>query len=129
MLHLALSGPGWRKWDENARAQDVPAPEIGMEMDAGLKILQLDENRRLFLGGFNLKVFPGIALDLTVLYLLERRQDGSTRLLVRHRGFCYGFLGMIFNLIIEPIYFIGAMQQRNNLKRYAEDMRFLKSER
>jgi hypothetical protein len=109
--------------------QDVPAPEIGMEMDAGLKILQLDENRRLFLGGFNLKVFPGIALDLTVLYLLERRQDGSTRLLVRHRGFCYGFLGMIFNLIIEPIYFIGAMQQRNNLKRYAEDMRFLKSER
>lgn len=107
--------------------QDIPAPEVGMEMDGGYHIMELEANRQLLFGGFNVQVQPGVLCDVTALYLLERRRDGSTRLIVRRRAFTYGMLGAAFNLLYEIVYFISASQQLMRLKQYAESMAHLKS--
>jgi hypothetical protein len=107
--------------------QDLPAPAVGMAMDGGYKIMALELNRQFLFGGFNLQNMPGLTRDVTTLYLLERRRDGSTRLLVRQRGFSYGSLGALFNLIYELVYFFGATQQLNCLKEHAESMAHLKA--
>jgi hypothetical protein len=60
--------------------QDIPAPEVGMEMDGGYRIIELEPNRKLLFGGFNMQNLAGITRDVTTLYLLERHQEGSTRL-------------------------------------------------
>jgi hypothetical protein len=106
--------------------QDIPAPEVGMNLDGGYRIIELEPNRTFLFGGFSLQQPPGVTRDLTALYLLERRSDGSTRLLVRQRGFSYGMLGPLFNAVYEIVYFFGSRQQIDTLKRYAENMGHLK---
>jgi hypothetical protein len=106
--------------------QDIPAPEVGMSLDGGYRIIEIEPNRAFLFGGFSLQQPPGVTRDLTALYLLERHEDGSTRLLVRQRGFSYGMLGPCFNAVYEIVYFFGARQQISLLKRYAESMGYLK---
>ncbi len=106
--------------------KDIPAPEANMEMDGGFRIIELEENRKLLFGGFSLQRPLGVVQDMTSLYLLERRPDGSTRLLVRRRAFSYGVLGMVYNALYEPLYFLFVMQQLDQLKHHAESMAYLK---
>ena len=105
--------------------KDIPAPVVGTEMDGGYHIMALEPARQFLFGGFNLPQKPNVVRDVTFLYLLERRQDGSTRLLTRQRGFSYGMLSLPYNLIYEILYFAGAMQQLQMLKRHAESMAHL----
>jgi hypothetical protein len=105
--------------------KDIPAPVVGMEMDGGYHVMALEAQRQLLFGGFSLPHKPNVVRDVTFLYLLERRRDGSTRLLTRQRGFSYGMLSLPYNLIHEVFYFVGAMQQLQLLKRYAENMAHL----
>jgi hypothetical protein len=107
--------------------QDLPAPAIGMEMDGGFHIMALEPQRQFLFGGFNLQQEFGIIRDITILYLLERRRDGSTRLLTRHRAFSYGLLGALYNLVYEGLYFAAAIQQFQFLKQHAESMAHLNS--
>lgn len=107
--------------------QDISGPAgVDMPLDGGYHIMSVEENRQYIFGGFNLHPAPGITYDVTSLYLLERRRDGSTRLLVRHRVFTYGMLGPIFNLLYELLYFVFIKQQLDHLKQYAESMAHLK---
>jgi hypothetical protein len=101
--------------------QDIPAPEAGMDMDGGYQVMQVEPNRIFLFGGFNLLGLLGITRDLTALYLLERRPDGSARLLARQRAFSYGVRGTLGNLIYEAVYFVVATQQLNRIKRHAEN--------
>jgi preprotein translocase subunit YajC len=105
--------------------QDIPVPQPGMKMDGGFDILEVEPARKLLFGASNLQRLPGVVSDITALYLLERRRDGSTRLLVRRREFSHGTLGIIYNLIYEIIYFAFAVQQLRRLKRHAESMAHL----
>lgn len=105
--------------------KDIPAPEVNMELDGGYHIIDLEPNRKFLFGGFNLQRNPSITRDLTVLYLLERRSDGSTRLLVRRRVFSYGIAGVFYNLLDEIMYFVSVMQQLKQLKQRAESMAHL----
>lgn len=107
--------------------QDIQAPSAGMPLDGGLCIMEVEPCRKLLFGGLERKVLPGIVEDMTVLYLLERRQDGSTRLLVRRRGFSYGLSGAAYNLGYEVVYFLFVMQQLRELKTLAASMSHLKS--
>ncbi|MCD4685283.1 MAG: hypothetical protein K8S97_05045 [Anaerolineae bacterium] len=108
--------------------QDVAPAEVDMPMDGGYRIITLEPERALVFGGFSLQRQPlGVIQDFTALYLLEHRQDGSTRLLVRQRGFSYGVLGMLFNLMLEPVCFLFVTQQLDQIKRYAERMAHLKA--
>ncbi len=100
--------------------QDIPAPEVGQEMDGGLRVLAVEPNRQLIFGGFSLRRLGGVVQDVTTLYLLERRRDGSTRLLVRRRALSYGLVGTLFNKLDEPVYFAFSMQQLKRLKTLAE---------
>ncbi len=109
--------------------QDIPNPEVGMEMDGGLHIMELEPNRKLLFGGFSLPKPPSITYDLTMLYLLERKQDGSTRLLIRRRAFNYGLLGMIhsYNPFREMLRFASLRQQVDHLTAYATSMAHIKT--
>ena len=108
--------------------QDIPASvSVDTRLDGGYQVMVLEENRKFLFGGFNLHPIPGITYDVTSLYLLERRRDGSTRLLVRHRAFTYGMLGPVFNLLYEVLYFVFIKQQLSRLKQYAESMAHLKA--
>jgi hypothetical protein len=107
--------------------KDIPDPVAGMALDGGLCIMEVEPNRKLLFGGFERHVLPGIVEDMTALYLLERRQDGGTRLLVRRRGFGYGLGGTIYNLSYEVVYFLFMMQQLNALKTLAASMAHVKS--
>jgi hypothetical protein len=108
--------------------QDLPAPEAGMELDDGFHIIELETNRKFLFGAFDLQQFTGATQDVTMLYLLERRTDGSTRLLVRRRAFSYGLSGVLHNVIDEITYFISSRRQLNNLKLFAESMAHLKAQ-
>lgn len=107
--------------------QDIAAPAVGMEMEGGFHIMELEPNRELLFGGFGLTRLPGLTLDLTALYLLERHSDGSTRLLVRVRGFSYGFLSILYTLVNEAFYYFMLRQQLDQIKQLSESMAHLKS--
>ncbi len=100
--------------------QDIRAPEVGMSMDGGYRVLALEPNRKFLFGGFSLSQPPIVTRDVTTLYLLEHRSDGTTRLLVRHRGYTHSTFAPMFNAIYEVIYFVGVIQQLNRVKQYAE---------
>lgn len=105
--------------------KDIPPVAAGIEMDGGFKVITVEPNRALLFGGYGLSRPAGVTLDQTILYLLERQRDGSTRLLVRQHGFSYGPFSPIFNPIYEAIYFVFIWQQLAELKRLAESMAHL----
>jgi len=100
--------------------QDLAAPAVDQAMDGGFRILNVVPGRMLLFGGFNLKLPLGAAQDVTYLYLLERRRDGRTRLLVRRRGYCYSALGMVCTLLLEIVHFAFIFPQLKRLKAYSE---------
>ncbi len=100
--------------------QDIPAPAVGQDMDSGLKVLAVEPNRQLIFGGFSLRRLGGVVQDTTMLYLLERRRDGSTRLLARRRALSYGLVGTLYNKLDEIWYFAFSMQQLQHIKALAE---------
>ena len=100
--------------------QDIPAPDVDQVMDGGYRILEVLPGRLLLFGGFDLKLPLGVSQDVTYLYLLERRRDGRTRLLVRRRGYCYSALGRLCVLVLEIPYFAFILQQIARLKAYSE---------
>jgi len=105
--------------------KDIPPLTAGMALDGGFQAMEVEPNRALLFGGYGLRRAAGVTLDQTILYLLERRRDGSARLLVRQRGFSYGPISPLFNLIYETIYFVFIRQQLTELKRHAESMAHL----
>jgi hypothetical protein len=100
--------------------KDIAEPAVDQTMDGGYRILQVLPGRLLLFGGFDLKVPLGASHDVTSLYLLERRRDGRTRLLVRRRGYCYGALGKLRALALEFPYFVFIFQQMARLRAYSE---------
>jgi len=100
--------------------QDLSAPAVDQAMDGGFRILGVTPGRMLLFGGFNLKLPLGAAQDVTYLYLLERRRDGRTRLLVRRRGYCYSALAMVCTLALEIVHFAFIFPQLRRLKAYSE---------
>lgn len=107
--------------------KDIPAPAKAMPLDGGYHILDVVENSKLVFGGFSIKKLGGIVQDITSLYLLQRRRDGSTRLLVRRRALSYGILGNLYNMFYEPVYFAFVIQQLKHIKAYSESMAHLRS--
>jgi hypothetical protein len=107
--------------------QDLPAPQPGMAMDDGYRILDAEPNRLLLYGGFDLPTPTGSTLERTTLMLLERRRDGSTRLLSRNRGYTYGVLGPFYNLVYEMLDYLNGMAQLENIRQRAETMAHLRA--
>lgn len=108
--------------------QDIDPPTVGAEMDGGYHIMELEPNRKLLFGGFSLRRPLGVTQDVTWLYLLERRPDGSTRLLVRRRAYSYGLLGLACNAVDEIACFLMFRQQLETLKAHAASMAYLQTE-
>lgn len=109
----------------NFLRQDVEPPQVGQSLDGGFQILDVQPGRHLVFGGFNLALPLRHSQDVTYTYLLECRRDGSTRLLVRRRGYCYGVLGPVFNLGLEIVHFVFVAQQLARLKAYGEQQAHL----
>lgn len=107
--------------------KDIEAPEVGMSLDHGLQVLDIKENRQLLIGGLDIPNPLGTSTDLTLLYLLERKSDGSTRLLFRLRTYSYGIMGRVFNYVLEPLDFAMSRKQLLGLKHRAETMAHLGS--
>jgi len=105
--------------------QDLEPPAVGDEMDGGYHIMELEPKRKLLFGGFSLRRALGITEDVTFLYLLEHRSDGSTRLLARRRAYTYGALGLPYNLGAELVTFLTFRQQLATLKAHATSMAYL----
>ncbi len=105
--------------------QDLPAPQPGLLMDEGYRILDMEPNRFLLYGGFDLQTPVGSPAERTTLLQLERRQDGGTRILMRTRGYTYGTLGPLYNLIYEVIDYFNSLAQLENIRQRAETMAHL----
>jgi hypothetical protein len=96
--------------------QDLPAPQIGNEMDNGYRLLDVQPNEYLLYGAFDLPSLTGQPMERTTLILLEKRLDGQTRLIVRTRGYIYGTFGKLVVMLYEVLDFLDAQAQLNNLK-------------
>lgn len=105
--------------------KDLADPNKGSEIDRGMQVLNVEPNRFLLLGGYDIPNPLGSAMDLTALYQLDRMSDGSTRLLVRLRAYSYGFTGRFFNLLLEPMDFMMGIKQLEGIKNRAETMEHL----
>lgn len=106
--------------------KDLSEPMPGMEMDLGFRVLEVESHRKLVIGGYDLPNRFGASTDVTILFLLERKSDGGTRLITRLRAYSYGSFGRFHNLLLEPIDFFMNRQQLEGLKARAETMAHLK---
>ena len=105
--------------------RDLTEPITGTQLDLGLRVLAVENKHLLLIGGFELPNPLGTSTDATTLFYLERKSDGSTRLLVRRRAFAYGLVGKLYNLLHEPLDFVMVYQQLKGLKSRAETMAHL----
>jgi len=105
--------------------RDLSEPTTDMPLDLGLRVLAVEKNRLLLIGGFELPNPLGTSTDATTLFYLERKSDGGTRLLVRRRAFAYGIVGKLYNLVHEPLDFVMVYQQLKSIKARAETMAHL----
>jgi len=106
--------------------RDLEAPRPGLPLDMGLRVLEVEADRHLLIGGFDLPVPLEAALDLTMLYLLERMSDGSTRLLFRRRARVHGAPGQLLCWLLEPLDFLMSVQQLKGIKARAETMAYVR---
>ncbi len=102
--------------------RDLQPPRPGLPLDMGLHVLEVEVNRELLIGGFDLPGPLGAPLDVTMLYLLERMSDGSTRLLFRLRIGTHDAVGQLLCWLLEPLEFVISVQQLNGIKTRAETM-------
>jgi hypothetical protein len=107
--------------------QDLAAPTIGTTLDFGLRVVGIERNRQLLISAYDLPNPFGTSTDLSILHLLERKSDGSTRLIVRVRAHSYGILGWVMNRLAEPLEFLLGYQQLNGLQDRAETMAHLQA--
>ncbi len=107
--------------------QDMPTPSVGMALDGGYRILDVEANRMLLYGAFDNPTIFGEPMELTTLLLLERKRDGGTRLLIRTRGYMYGLLGKLYNLAYEIVDYFHATAQLKSIKQRAETMQHLRA--
>jgi hypothetical protein len=107
--------------------QDLPVPQPGMVMDEGHRIIDMEPNRFMLYGSFDLPTPIGSPAERTILMQLDRRQDSGTRLLMRSRGYTYGTLGPLYNLIYEVIDFFNTTAQLENIRQRAETMAHLRT--
>ncbi len=107
--------------------RDLPAPQAGMALDHGYHVMDVVPNRLLLIGGYDLPNSFGAASDVSILYLLERKPDNSTRLLIRMRAYSYGVSGQLYNLAYEPLEFLMTYRQLEGIKARAETMAHLES--
>lgn len=107
--------------------QDIEPPAVGDELDGGYHIMELEPIRKLLFGGFSLRRSFGVTEDVTILYLLGRRSDGSTRLMARRRAYVYGALAPLYNLLAEVVTFFMFRQQLKALKAHATSMAYVQS--
>jgi len=106
----------------NYLRRDLEPPAPGTPMDDGYHVMAVEPNRLLLFGAYDLVKLPGVPLDVTTLYLLERLPDGSTRLLVRHRAYLYNPVALLIRLGYELVHFTGIMQQFRFLKAHVTRM-------
>jgi hypothetical protein len=106
--------------------QDLPVPAAGMALDGGHRLLDVEPNRLILFGGFDLPTWTGEPTERTTLFLLEPRADGTSRLIIRTRGYAYGPLAMLYNLLYEVVDYGNAMAQLQNIKVRAEMMAHLR---
>lgn len=107
--------------------QDLKPPAVGDEMDGGYHVMELEPVRKLLFGGFSLRRSLGVTEDVTLLYLIGRRSDGSTRLMARRRAYVYGALAPLYNLLAEVVTFFMFRQQLQALKTHATSMGYLQA--
>lgn len=105
--------------------QDLPAPMPNVPVDNGCRILEVEPGRSLLFAGFDLPTPIGQPTEQTTLFLLEPRRDGSTRLIVRVRGYTYGALGPIYSYCYEVFDFFKGIVQLENIRQRAEMMTHL----
>ncbi len=95
-------------------------------MDAGNRLLAVQPDHLLLFGGLDVPTPFAEPMERTTLFLMERRRDGGTRLLMRTRGYTYGALGLLYNLFYEIYDYLQGMAQLNNIKERAETMAHLR---
>ncbi|MEP7289043.1 MAG: hypothetical protein ABI947_25085 [Chloroflexota bacterium] len=107
--------------------KDLAAPQQGAAMDNGYHILALEANELLIYGAFDLPIPPGESMERTTLILLEMLPNGTTRLLIRTRGYTYGLFGVLYNLYYEVADTVHGTAQLRNIKLRAEILNRLQS--
>ncbi len=90
-------------------------PEVGTVLDNGWKILHLEPEKSLVMGGFGLSLAWGGMYDVTHAYILKQLSPTRTRLLWRMRLHSYGLPAIFYGGLIEPWYFIYAQMQLQTL--------------
>jgi hypothetical protein len=99
---------------------DLSAPEPGMALDNGYRILSIEPERLFLYGGFDLPAPLGELMERTTLFILEPVATDKTRLVLRTRGYAYGLLGSTYNLYYEMVDYLNSMAQLRNIKQRAE---------
>jgi hypothetical protein len=102
--------------------KDLPAPQAGASMDSGNKIFAAEPEHLLLYGAFDLPTPLGESMERSTLFLLEPLADGTTRLLIRSRGYTYGVLGPVYNLYYEVMDYLNSHAQLRNIKQRAETL-------
>lgn len=100
--------------------QDLPAPQIGNELDGGYRILDLKEGNCLIYGAFDLPTPTGQPMERTTALIVEKRITGTARLIIRTRGYAYGMLGRLYVLPFEIIDYLDTQAVLKNIKERAE---------
>jgi hypothetical protein len=99
---------------------DLPELAVDMTLDNGWRVLRVEPYKHLVIGNFMLPTPLGSTYDVTHTYVLENLPDGGTRLLARLRIYSFELVGMLHNLVFEPIYFTQSLVQLNTLRERAE---------
>ena len=107
--------------------KDLTAPQQGAAMDNAYHILALEPNELLLYGAFDLPIPPGETMERTTLIWLEPLPNGTTRLLIRTRGYTYGLFGVLYNLYYEVVDTLHGTAQLRNIKQRAEVLTRLQS--
>ena len=102
--------------------QDLEAPQSGMDLDGGCKIMALEPFKLLIYGSFDRPTPWGDPMEITKLFWLESLTPNTTRLTIRTRGYTYGALSVLFNQFYEIYDYVETMQQLENIRQRAETM-------
>jgi hypothetical protein len=105
--------------------QDLPAPQVGNELDGGYRLLDLNENEFLVYGAFDLPTPIGQPMERTTLLLIEKRITGTARLIIRTRAYVYGTFAKLYVLLLEVLDYLDAQAMLKNTKERAEMMQKL----
>ena len=98
---------------------DFSPPEAGLPMDGGFHVIQVEPNHALLFGAFSAVRWMA-TVDSTSLYLLDPRELGTTRLIVRQREYAFGPLSPLYMHMMEPLYALTLHQQLLRLKALSE---------